>query len=184
MLLQPTELPGSYVVEIDPRCDNRGYFARTYDSAIFGDLGLSTKWLQENEAFNTGRGIVRGLHFQAPPHAETKLVRVVRGAIWDVILDIRRGSPTFGQWRAFELSEENRLALYVPRGFAHGYCTLSDTALVLYKVDARYAPEAEGGVRYDDPVLEVPWPTATPLVSDKDKGWPTLAEIDSPFQWE
>lgn len=182
MKLTPLRLPGAWLIELAPHRDERGYFQRTYDEALFAKHGLSTTWVQDNEAFNSQQGIVRGLHFQRPPHAETKLVRVVEGAIWDVILDLRAASPTYGQWEGVELAATSQRVLYVPRGFAHGYCTLTPTARVLYKVDAAYAPEAEGGVRFDDPQLAIPWRADKPLVSDKDRRWPTLAELQTPFR--
>jgi dTDP-4-dehydrorhamnose 3,5-epimerase len=173
----PLKAAGAWVIELEPRVDDRGFFQRTYDTTSFAERGLSTAWVQDNEAYNSRRGIVRGLHFQAPPHAETKLVRVVEGAIWDVLVDIRLESQTYGQWEAVELSADNR-----PRGFAHGYCTLTDTARVLYKVDASYAPSAEGGLRFDDPRLNIAWPVRDPLLSPKDLQWPTLDTFDSPFK--
>jgi dTDP-4-dehydrorhamnose 3,5-epimerase len=180
--LEPLRLPGAWLIELEPRRDARGYFQRTYDDTLFAKHGLSTAWVQDNEAFNTQTGIVRGLHFQRPPHAETKLVRVVEGAIWDVILDLRAGSPTFGQWHGVELDARTHRMLYVPRGFAHGYSTLTPTARVLYKVDAHYAPEAEGGVRFDDPALAISWRVEQAIVSDKDRQWPTLAELQTPLR--
>lgn len=176
-------LPGAFVIELVPRTDARGHFMRVYDEALFAERGLASRWVQDNEAHNTRASIVRGLHFQRPPKAETKLVHVMRGAIWDVIVDLRRGSPTFARWEAVELSADNHLAMYVPRGFAHGYCTLVDDAVVHYKVDAAYAPELEGGLRHDDPALAIDWPVSDPLVSDKDRRWPTLAELETPFSW-
>jgi len=183
MRFRSLRLPGAFEIELQPHADERGYFARVYDHEGFAAHNLSTAWVQDNQAHNAKLGIVRGLHFQRPPHAETKLVRVVRGAICDVIVDLRVGSPTFGQFERVDLVEDKLTMLYVPRGFAHGYCTLTDDALVVYKVDATYAPHAEGGVRFDDPELAIPWPTATPLVSDKDRKWPPLKELASPFSW-
>jgi dTDP-4-dehydrorhamnose 3,5-epimerase len=179
----PLRLPGAFVIELAPYKDVRGSFTRVYDDKLFAEHGLSTTWVQDNVAYNVSANIVRGMHFQRPPHTETKLVRVVRGAIFDVIVDLRRGSPTFGQFEGVELSENVPAMLYVPRGFAHGYCTLSD-AIVAYKVDAYYAPGSEGGLRYDDPKLAIPWPiNSPPSISDKDRVWPVLEDIDSPFTW-
>jgi dTDP-4-dehydrorhamnose 3,5-epimerase len=175
-------LPGAWVIDLEPRKDDRGFFQRVYDERAFAERGLSTSWVQDNEAYNVQSGIVRGLHFQRPPHAETKLVRVVQGAIWDVIVDIRRGSPTFGRWHGVELTGDSHRVLYVPRGFAHGYCTLTDGARVLYKVDATYAPTAEGGLRFDDPQIGIRWPVESPLVSTKDRQWPMFETFDSPFK--
>ena len=164
-----------------PRGDERGYFMRVYDVDTFRTGNLSTEWVQENQAFSSRKGVVRGLHFQKPPFAETKLVRVVLGAVLDVFVDLRRGSKSYGQWDALELTSQNHKALYLPRGFAHGYCTLSDESLVLYKVDSRYTPDAEGGVLWNDPDLGIPWPVENPLVSAKDSKWPLFREFVTPF---
>jgi dTDP-4-dehydrorhamnose 3,5-epimerase len=154
---------------------------RTWDWEIFREFGLHQDWVQENQSYNRRHGIIRGMHFQKPPHAETKLVRVVVGAVLDVFVDLRRDSATFGHWDAVELSAENHRILYIPKGFAHGYCTLTPESLVLYKVDEVYSPAAEGGIRWDDPALSIPWPVQSPLLSDKDRSWPELANFDSPF---
>lgn len=161
--------------------DERGYFMRTYDERAFTDLQLNDHWSQENQALSTHKGVVRGLHFQRPPNAEVKLVRVVQGAIMDAFVDLRRGSPTYGQWDSIELSQENWKAVYLPKGFAHGYCTLSETSLVLYKVDMPYAPNAEGGIRWDDPGLAIRWPVSDPIVSIKDNSLPLLRDFITPF---
>jgi dTDP-4-dehydrorhamnose 3,5-epimerase len=154
---------------------------RAYDVETFRSAGLVTEWAQDNEAFSSQKGIIRGLHFQSPPHAETKFVRVAVGAVLDVFLDLRRGSVSYGRWDAIELSSDNRKALYLPKGFAHGYCTLTDESVVLYKVDSRYAPDAEGGIRWNDPDLAIPWPVENPLVSTKDSKWPLFREFITPF---
>jgi dTDP-4-dehydrorhamnose 3,5-epimerase len=127
------------------------------------------------------RGIIRGLHFQRPPHAETKLVRVVQGAVLDVFVDLRRSSPTYGQWEMAELSAENHRAVYIPKGFAHGYCALTDSSLVLYKVDAPYNADSEGGLRWNDSALAIPWPVTEPVLSAKDMALPTMNNVVSPF---
>ena len=181
MQITPLKLPGTFEVVMPRHGDRRGYFGRTYDEAIFREYGLTTDWVQDNEAYSKGRGVIRGLHFQKPPHAETKLVRAVVGAIWDVFVDLRKASPTFGKWDAIELSATNPKAVYVPKGFAHGYCTLTDGVIVAYKVDAPYKPKAEGGLRWSDPALGIPWPVDAPIISDKDRSHPTLDELTSPF---
>ena len=127
------------------------------------------------------KGINRGLHFQRPPHAETKLVRVIQGAVLDVFVDLRRSSPTYGQWEMAELSEENHRAVYIPKGFAHGYCALTDISLVLYKVDALYNAGSEGGLRWNDSALAIPWPVTEPVLSAKDIALPTMNNFVSPF---
>lgn len=177
MRIEPRRLSGTFEIGFEPRRDARGYFMRWYDRAAFANAGLPADWVQANES-ESRRGAVRGLHFQRAPHAETKFVRVVAGAIYDVFVDLRRGSPTFGQWDALELSAEKRNAVLIPRGFAHGFCALSERAVVSYLVDRAYAPEAEGGLAWDDPQLAIPWPLAdAPIVSDKDRAWPRLADL-------
>jgi len=154
---------------------------RAFDEAVFLKHGLITRWVQENEACSTRLGIVRGLHFQRPPAAETKLVRVVSGRALDVFVDLRRSSPTFGRWGAVQLSAERQNMVYIPKGFAHGYCTLTDRVVMLYKVDAPYSPQLEGGVRWNDPALGVAWPVTEVLLSPKDAALPMLKEVESPF---
>jgi dTDP-4-dehydrorhamnose 3,5-epimerase len=181
MNIRSLKLPGTFEIELHPKCDERGYFLRAYDEAIFSETGLNTHWVQENEARSVQKDIVRGLHFQKPPYAETKLIRVVKGAILDAFVDLRRSSPTFGQWEMVEISEENHKAVYVPKGFAHGYCTLTDLSVVVYKVDAPYANGAEGGLRWNDSSLAIPWPVHHPVLSLKDSRWPELRDFVTPF---
>jgi len=174
----PLSLEGVFEVTLDPRRDERGHFMRWYDAESFAKAGLPTQWVQGNESRST-RGVVRGLHFQRPPHAETKLVRAVVGSVHDVFVDVRRGSPTYGRWGAIELSEEKANAVVIPRGFAHGFCTSSDVAVVAYLVDHVYAPGAEGGLLWNDPALAIDWPLAgEAIVSAKDRSWPTLAKLE------
>ena len=183
MQIKPLRLPGTFEIIPTLRQDNRGYFTRTYDSSIWREHGLTEAWVQENESLSVQRGTLRGLHFQKPPHAETKLVRVVSGAILDVFVDLRCGSPTYGQWDALELSAENHRMAYIPRGFAHGFCSLTDNTLLLYKVDNFYCSDAEGGLRWDDSTLNVAWPDGQHILSAKDNslgGWETF---DSPFNY-
>ncbi|MGC9994040.1 MAG: dTDP-4-dehydrorhamnose 3,5-epimerase [Terriglobia bacterium] len=182
MEITPRRLNGTYQIVLAPHGDERGYFMRVWDEQLSRQHGLTTAWVQENQSLSRRKGIIRGLHFQRPPHAETKLVRVAAGAILDVFVDLRKGSHTYGQWDSLELSAENHRVVYIPRGFAHGFCTLTDEALVVYKVDAYYAPESEGGLRWDDEVLRINWPTRDPLVSDKDKRLPSFKEFVSPFE--
>jgi dTDP-4-dehydrorhamnose 3,5-epimerase len=179
--IKPLKLPGTFEIFLQPRGDDRGYFMRVYDAEIFRATGLAVEWVQESQAFSSRQGVVRGLHFQNPPFAETKLVRVVSGAVLDVFVDLRPGSKSYGQWDAVKLASQDHKALYIPRGFAHGYCTLSDESLVLYKVDSRYAPEAEGGIRWNDPDLGIPWPVQNPIISAKDSKWPLFREFVTPF---
>jgi dTDP-4-dehydrorhamnose 3,5-epimerase len=178
MRIAPRKLAGTYEIAFEPRIDERGYFMRWYDVERFAAAGLPTHWVQANESASR-RGVVRGLHFQRPPHAEAKLVRAIVGAVYDVFVDLRRGSATYGKWDALELSAAAGNAVLVPKGFAHGFCALTDSAIVSYLVDSAYAPQAEGGLAWDDPQLAIPWPlAAAALVSEKDRAWPRLAAIE------
>ena len=178
MRIAARRLPGSFEVTPEPRGDARGYFMRWYDRDLFAAHGLPTDWRQGNES-GSSRGVVRGLHFQRPPHAESKLVRALRGRVYDVFVDLRRGSPTYGEWDAVELDAERHNAVLVPRGCAHGFCVVSEHAVVSYLVDNPYAPHAEGGLAWDDPALGIPWPVVgTPILSDKDRAWPRLAALE------
>ena len=174
MRFEPTALPGAYLVRLEPRTDERGLFARAFCAQEFGAHGLEANYVQANISTNTRAGTVRGLHFQREPHAEVKLVRCVKGAVYDVIVDLREGSPTYLRSFGAELSDANGLMMYAPRGFAHGYQALSDGATMFYMVSAFYAPQAEGGLRHDDPKLAITWPRAVTDVSDKDAKWPLL----------
>ncbi len=166
--------------------DARGWFAETYQSQRFAALGLDMAFVQDNEAFTASANTLRGLHYQAPPHAQAKLVRCVTGRILDVIVDIRKGSPTFGRHQAVELSADNGTMLFVPVGYAHAYLTLSENTLVSYKVTGFYAKEAEGGVRFNDPALSVDWPVepSALLINDRDRNWPDLSEAATPFAYD
>lgn len=175
MIFSPTELQGAYIVDIEPRRDERGYFARVWCAAEFEKQGLSTALVQCNVAYNHKRGILRGMHFQRPPHAEVKLVRCTKGAIYDVIVDLRAASPTYLGWVGVELTEDNHRMLYVPEGFAHGYVTLRDDSELFYQVSQYYSPDAEAGLRWDDPAVAIDWPPLGELlISAKDRVWPLL----------
>jgi dTDP-4-dehydrorhamnose 3,5-epimerase len=166
--------------------DDRGWFAETYHSDKYRALGVSVAFVQDNHSLSRAPWVLRGLHFQAPPFAQDKLVRCLKGRIWDVAVDVRRGSPTFGRWVAAELSEENGCQLFVPVGFAHAFLTLTPDAEVAYKVSAPYAPECDGGLIWNDPTLAVAWPLEgnMPVLSDKDGRLPTLAAWNSPFAYD
>lgn len=181
MEIRPLRLSGTFEILLQPKRDQRGYFMRAYDEAIFCRHSLNRSWVQENESVSLNQGVVRGLHFQRPPHAEIKLVRVVQGAVLDAFVDLRKNSPTFGQWETVVLSDENHRAVYIPKGFAHGYCTLSPTSVVLYKVDSPYAPDFEGGIRWNDKDVGIPWHVEEPLLSGKDASLPVLREFVTPF---
>jgi dTDP-4-dehydrorhamnose 3,5-epimerase len=170
----PTPLVGAYLIGLDPRVDQRGMFARAFCAQEFAAQGLETTFVQANVSTNKKSGTVRGMHFQRAAHAEVKLVRCTRGTIFDVIVDMREGSQTRLRWFGAELSEDNGLMIYVPKGFAHGYQTLTDDAAVFYMVSSLYVPEFEGGLRHDDPKLSIEWPRAVADLSDKDAAWPLL----------
>jgi len=165
--------------------DERGFFSETYSAAAFAGLGVAATFVQDNQSLSRPKGVLRGLHFQTPPHAQGKLVRVVRGSILDVAVDIRAGSPTFGKHVAVELSASNWQQLWVPAGFAHGFCTLEDDTEVIYKVTDYYAPECDAGIRWDDPALAINWPVTAGevILSAKDQKLPLLAEISAPFTY-
>lgn len=181
MKIKPLKLHGAYEIELNPLQDSRGYFMRTYDETIFHSYGLTTLWLQENQSLSTKKGIIRGLHFQCPPHSETKLVRALIGTVVDVFVDLRKDSETYGQWDSVILSEHSPVMVYIPKGFAHGFCTLTEEALISYKVDSCYAPDYEGGIRWNDKILNIHWPANEPYLSDKDKALPSLEDFASPF---
>lgn len=168
----PTRLRDAVLIELDPARDKRGFFARTFCMDEFAAHGLETNYPQHSISESTRRGTLRGMHYQRDPHSEAKLVRCTRGAILDVIIDIRTNSPTFRLWQEFELSPVNGRQLYIPRGFAHGFQTLSDDSEVSYLISAQYKPEAAHGIRYDDPAFEISWPLSVTEISEKDLLWP------------
>jgi dTDP-4-dehydrorhamnose 3,5-epimerase len=172
MIFHKTTLDGAWRIEPERRGDERGFFARTYCQREFAALGLDTNFTQQNMSVSAHRGTLRGMHLQHAPHAETKLVRCLQGAVYDVIIDLRLDSPTYRRWEAFELNADNKLMLYVPKGFAHGFQTLRDNVEVSYLVDGFYTPSAEGGVRWNDPAFAVSWPLEPTVMSDKDRNWP------------
>lgn len=171
-----TPLPGVWVIELDPIGDERGWFARTFDAVEFSQRGMNPAVVQCNASFNARRGTLRGMHYQAEPHGESKLVRCVRGAIFDVAVDVRADSPSYRRWHGVELTAENRLALYVPAGLAHGFQTLSDDAEVLYQMGAPYVADAMRGVRFDDPAFAIEWPApdGERIVSERDRSFPNF----------
>ncbi|MGD8623781.1 MAG: dTDP-4-dehydrorhamnose 3,5-epimerase [Anaerolineae bacterium] len=163
--------------------DERGYFMELFKTSDFVAQGITVPFIQDNLSHSV-RGVLRGLHYQKPPQAQGKLVMALRGRIWDAAVDIRRGSPTYGAWVGRELSCDNGCMLYVPPGFAHGFCVLSPKATVLYKVTAGYAPDLERGIRWDDPQIGVEWPIDRPLLSARDAALPLLADADNEFAYE
>lgn len=170
MIIKELELKGVYEIQIEPICDKRGHFTRVFDDKIFLENNLNTIWVQENRAFSVPKNTIRGLHFQFPPYSETKLVSVVNGEIYDVFLDLRKNSPTFGKWNSIILSSNNQKMVYIPKGFAHGYCTLTDNCEVLYKVDNYYNARKESGIYWKDSDLKISFPLTVdePIVSAKD----------------
>jgi dTDP-4-dehydrorhamnose 3,5-epimerase len=174
MIFEPLHLAGANLIGIEAREDERGMFARLFCAREFGSRGLETCFVQENVSRNRLAGTLRGMHAQREPHAEVKVVRCVRGAVYDVIVDLRPTSPTYLDWYGAELTEQNGLMLYVPRGFAHGYLTLTDSAAVHYLVSGYYEPGAEQGLRYDDPAVGIRWPATVASISPKDGSWPLL----------
>jgi dTDP-4-dehydrorhamnose 3,5-epimerase len=169
MIFTETPLKGAYLIDLEKRGDERGFFARAYCEREFGNQGLVTRFVQVNNSLSAIKGTLRGMHYQLAPKAETKVVRCIRGALYDAILDLRENSPTFGQSFGAELSAENRRTMYVPKGFAHGFFTLTDDTEALYFVDEFYAPECERGVRWNDPRFAVKWPGQPTVLSDKDR---------------
>jgi dTDP-4-dehydrorhamnose 3,5-epimerase len=170
----PTALPGAFVIEVEPHGDERGLFARTFCAREFAEHGLAADFVQCSTSYNRRAGTIRGMHWQAPPHAEAKLVRCTAGAIFDVIVDLRPGSPARGRWQAVELSAGTRRMLYVPEGFAHGFQALRDGSEVAYQMSAAHEPAAARGFRFDDPRLGIPWPLPASVVSKRDRELPLL----------
>ena len=175
MILTETELPGAYVIDLEPIEDPRGFFARAWSDEEFAAHGLETQIAQCNVSFNERTGTLRGMHFQRAPHEEVKLIRCTRGALFDVIVDLRPGSPRFCRWLGVELSADNRRALYVPRGFAHGFQTLTDGTEVFYMISTPHVPDAADGVRWNDPAFGIVWPHEPTEISDKDARWPDFS---------
>jgi dTDP-4-dehydrorhamnose 3,5-epimerase len=179
---RPLELPE--LVELTPRRfgDERGFFSEVWNHARFAEAGIPTQFVQDNVSLSRSKGVLRGLHFQTPAAAQAKLVRVSRGSIFDVGVDIRRSSPTFGRWAGVVLSAEKWNQLYVPEGFAHGFVTLEDDTEVTYKVSAPYSPEHDRSIRFDDPAIGIDWPLdGEPVLSNKDAAAPLLADVESGF---
>jgi dTDP-4-dehydrorhamnose 3,5-epimerase len=172
MIFKETDLKGAYIIEIEPRQDERGYFARSFCQNEFKEKSLNPCVAQSNASYSKKKGTLRGLHYQVAPYEEAKLIRCTRGAIFDVIIDLRPQSPTFCQWFAAELSEENCKMLYVPEGFAHGYQVLKDETSVFYQVSEFYHPECERGVRWDDSSFGIKWPISKAIISLKDRQLP------------
>lgn len=179
MIFTETPLKSAFIIDLERREDSRGYFARAFCQREFAEHGLKPVIAQANVAFNVSKGTLRGMHFQFPPAAETKLVRCTRGAILDIIVDLRPESPTYLQHVAVELSEDNGRALFVPERFAHGYQVLRDKTETSYQVGEFYTPGSEGGLRFDDPRLKLTWPLPVAVISEKDEAWEPLSRIEA-----
>ena len=179
-----TKLPGVCIVEPQVFGDHRGYFMETYATKAFAEIGITNEFVQDNQSFTALKGTLRGIHFQNAPMAQAKLVRVTRGAVMDVAVDLRRGSPTYRQWVAVELSAENKRMLFIPRGFGHGFVTLTDDVEFCYKVDNLYSRECDRGIRFNDPDIGVAWGVESPILSNKDTTSPMLRDSDCNFTYE
>lgn len=184
MQLIDTKLEDVKIIEPKVFKDHRGFFMESFNLQRFEELGMKFDFIQDNHSLSVDKDVIRGLHYQQNPKAQTKLVRVITGAIYDVAVDIRKGSPTFGEWVGVTLSAENHRMLLVPKGFAHGFCTLTENTHVQYKVDEYYSAENDKGIRWNDPSLAIDWPTSNPILSKKDAEQPYLndANIDFPYQ--
>jgi len=172
MIFTETMLKGAFLIEPERRQDDRGFFARTWCQREFQAHGLGTQWVQCNLSFNKQKGVLRGMHYQTAPYAETKLIRCTMGAIYDVIIDLRPDSPTFKCWVALELTSDNRCMLYIPEGFGHGFQTLEADTEVFYQMSQFYAPEYARGVRWDDPAFRICWPAEERIISERDRSFP------------
>ena len=179
-----TKLPGVVILEPVVHGDHRGYFMETYSTKTLSDLGIDNVFVQDNQSFSAQKGTLRAIHFQNDPMAQAKLVRVNRGAVLDVAVDLRKGSPTYKQWVTVELSAENKRMLFVPRGFGHGFVTLTDDVEFVYKVDNLYSKECDRGIRYNDPAIGVDWGDVEPILSQKDATSPMLCDSDCNFTYE
>lgn len=179
-----TRLQDAYLLEPTVHGDHRGFFMESYNKEAFKEIGFDIDFVQDNHSLSERPGTLRGIHYQLAPKAQIKLVRVTSGAIYDVIVDIRKGSPTYGKWQGFILSAENKRQLFIPKGFAHGFCTLTPNVEVQYKVDELYSPEHDAGIAWDDPALSIDWPMKNVVLSDKDVKHPTLKNARNNFIFE
>lgn len=176
-----TTLSGAYIIKPKVFWDERGFFLESYSEKTFAENGIKAKFVQDNHSLSSKKGILRGLHFQNPPNAQAKLARVTQGKVYDVIVDLRKDSETFGKWESFELSAKNFQMLFIPRGFAHAFLTLEDNTEFMYKVDDFYASESDSGIIWNDPDLAIDWPIKNPILSDKDSKLQFFKDFESPF---
>lgn len=179
MLIEPLKLSGAFRIRLVPQADERGYFVRTFCKDVFERHGLETNFVQHSVSFNHRAGTLRGLHFQAAPHAETKIVRCSRGAAYDVIVDMRSDSPTYRNWHGEEISADNQISLYIPKGFAHGFQTLVDESELQYQITPAFVPDAARGIKFDDADLNISWPMRAVIVSQRDRDLPKLRDVGS-----
>lgn len=176
MIFTQTSLPGVYIIDLQPVSDSRGWFARTFCKKEFEEIGHLKEWVQLNHSFTNKKGTIRGMHYQMPPYSEIKLIRCIAGAVLDVVIDLRKGSATFLQWISVELDPANKKMIYIPEGLAHGFQTLTDNSELLYHHSAFYTPGSEGGIRFDDPIIDVQWPLPVTDISERDLSHPLLDE--------
>ena len=176
-----TELDGVLIVEPKVFGDNRGWFMETYSRRDFEDAGITAEFVQDNRSFSSKKGIIRGLHFQRNPMCQAKLLTCLKGEILDVAVDLRKDSPTYKKWISVKLTAENKKQIFIPKGFAHGFLTLTDDVEIMYKCDELYSPECDGGMRFDDPEIGVEWGVENPILSEKDKNAPYLKDIKLDF---
>lgn len=174
----PTGLDGSYLIDIEKKQDDRGFFARYFCEKEFANEGLNCGWSQINNSMSDSKGTLRGMHFQRSPHSEVKLIRCIKGVVWDVIVDLRKDSLTYGKWFGANLSEDNRTMMYVPKGFAHGFITLTPSSEVIYLVSDAYVPNAEGSLLWSDPTVGIKWPIQPVTMSEKDADAPQLSGLN------
>lgn len=179
MIFTPTPLAGSYVIELEPFTDDRGWFARYFCKDEFQKIGHNKEWVQINHSFTEHKGTIRGMHYQLSPYKEIKMIRCIAGSVFDAIIDLRKGSPTFLQWFGMELSALNKKMVYIPEGFAHGFQSLTNKAELLYHHSEYYAPGSEGGIKYDDSIINIEWPLPLSIISDRDSTHP---HIDNNFK--
>jgi dTDP-4-dehydrorhamnose reductase/dTDP-4-dehydrorhamnose 3,5-epimerase len=183
MKVVPTELKDVLIVEPDVFGDHRGWFSETYSKEKYAKAGINVEFVQDNQSYSAKRGTLRGLHFQRNPMAQSKLVRCIRGKLLDVAVDLRKGSPTYKKWVGVELSAENKKQLFIPKGFAHGYLTLTDDVEMQYKVDEFYDAQTDGGIKFNDPEIGVNWEIEKPILSEKDQNLPFLKETNLDFKY-
>ena len=181
MQFTKTDIEGVWIITPVVHEDARGFFLESFSAKEFEDRGLPSHFVQDNHSRSNQAGVLRGMHFQRPPFAQSKLIRIVAGSVFDVVVDLRKGSKTFGQWRGFSMSDADKRMIYIPKGLAHGYCTLAAGTEFLYKVDSFYSPQHDAGIRWNDPGVGIQWPIHNPVLSEKDKKLPLLQDIESPF---